>query len=238
MAKTETMKDNKGKNRNFGSGQTLVNVLVAVLAIIVPVAVGFAAIVLPITFNQLSKRLDNVGDLVKAVRADMGNNYNRLQDSISGNKDAITDLTSYVDKQIHNKELRIIRIEDFVKLKRPLSTSSPVAITDFGKEMLHESGMNTLLAKYKPELTKIFHAKNLPTSPTALDVEEVARDVIDNYPSFKEEDTRSIDKYMFSHIEGRIFDIWEIAAIRFRNMILEDLGMPVPKCKDEKPSTE
>ena len=195
------------------------------LGIGIPALIGLSAVLLGISFAQLSRRMDDVCDSVKGLRGD-----------VTKNTAATANLNGYVDKSLHKRDFRILRIENMLGLKGPLTESSPVALTDLGKAMLHDSGMNALLAKYRSKLTEIFYAENLPASPSELDVEKVARKVVDNYPDFKKVDTKSIDDYMFDHIEGKIFDIWELAGIRFRDMMLEELGMTIPTEKQNKAS--
>jgi len=151
-----------------------------------------------------------------------------IKASFSLNTDKIEDLTSFFDDALKTKDLRISRLEDVVKLRRPLTLTSPIALTTFGRDMLQKSGMNRLLYKYKSKLMEKVKEFNLTASPTIEEVGVIAKQIIDDYPDFDSEDIKMIDDYMFDRIEGRMFNLWELAGIRFRDMILEDLDIPEP----------
>lgn len=160
--------------------------------------------------------------------------------AIVANTTLITDLTSYVDKSLHKKELRIIRIEDILKnkfpsigLERPFEEGSYLQLTDFGKNLLLKSGMTAEIEKHKKEL--IAQAKTM-TMDTPFQVEKVAKFIIDDFDW--ENGAGKIDDYIFENAEAKMFDFWEIAAIQFRDILMEELGMEYPTKPQEKPRTE
>lgn len=165
--------------------------------------------------------------LPEIVKSEL-NPYLSKLDIISYNKDAISNLTDYIDDRSHRIELRLVKIEHDVGLPVPFTLDSPACLTKFGKEILRTSGMEAMLARYKTKLMEKVKAENLPASPSAYEVERIAIKVINNYPDFDKSDAKLIEDYMYNHPMGMMFDIWDIAGIHFRNMLLEDLGMPVP----------
>lgn len=148
----------------------------------------------------------------------------------------ISDISKYADSQFSRIENRFIRIEDKISLERPLTkpmtSSSPIAITDFGHGMLNKSGMGDLLAKYQTKLIEKAKRKGLSKLSTPADIDEVTKELFDDYEGFKDEDTKVIDNYIYEHCEGKMFNIWEIGAIRFRDIVLEYFGKPVPTAED------
>lgn len=138
-------------------------------------------------------------------------------------------LEIFVDDKGYQLALRIARAEGLIGLEPPFHLGSPVQITPLGHKYLQESGLNDLLAKYDSEITALAEERGV-SSPE--DIERAARYAVNTFEGWIEE-AEKIDDYMLSHYDRKMFNIWEIGGIRFRDILMDRYGMQFPKTQEK-----
>ncbi len=112
---------------------------------------------------------------------------------------------------------RVSRVEGKLE-SSPTSSSSPVKLTSIGEEILVNSGIKEATDKSKNELSKLVKEKN---PKTAYDIQEYCRDVFENF-NWSDDDLNKFKKFSFQSGKWKLFDIYEVGAIYFRDILLRD----------------
>lgn len=138
----------------------------------------------------------------------------------------VEDIDRDIDKDIkptlRNISDRVSRIEGALKLS-PLAASSPLHLTDAGKEILKNSGMGIVANRLKDTLLIEIKKKN---PKTAYDIQEVTKDVFSRF-NWPEEDLKKFKDYSFQSGKWSLADIFEVGAIYFRDITLKELGYKI-----------
>lgn len=222
-------------------GFTLIEILGIIITAAVTIAMALITILFPILFKQLSDEVKTVGEGVSSTINEMSERLGDTHRTITSNNeahtaqlakntDAVVDLTRYIDTRFHRNELRLIRIETVGELLVPYTVESPMRLSEFGISLLKESGMEVMILNHKSALIKLARDQDPNSIPEA---DEVAKSVIDEFKWSEVCDPDPVENYMDNHPIGRMFDIYEIGAVYFRDILMEELGMEYPT-KDER----
>jgi len=132
------------------------------------------------------------------------------KDEHSGLRKTVGDMKSEVDKLLEFKT----NAQKFMD-KTIYKDLSPITLTDFGKQLLRESGFDEIFPSIRDDLVKKLEAEK---PKTQYDVQEKARFIMDNltdYPAFQ-----PLKKYAFDN--GKDFQqILRAGAIPLRDYYLE-----------------
>lgn len=111
-----------------------------------------------------------------------------------------------------------------------VSAASPIKLTPKGKELLHESGSDDFVNKYKDELIKKVRDKN---PKTAYDVQIIARDVVENL----RDDDRFSNFKDFVYKKGMPLEpIFIVMGIYLRDIALDPLGFKIEDIDNHDPA--
>jgi len=199
------------------------------------IAVALIAVLLPLLFHHRFKTLEKtIADNTKVIesfRDTFAKDLAQIAAIVTDNSKRIDiimekykNLEVFVDDTRYDLALRIARSEGVIGLESPIRPGSAVKITELGCKYLEESGIKKLLAKYDSELTALAETRDI-SSPRK--VERAARYAINTFEGWGK-DADKINYYMLKDPDKRIFNIWDIAGIYFRDVLMKRYGMQFP----------
>lgn len=148
-----------------------------------------------------------------------------LQDKLKNLAETDDRLEKKVDKvseKVGSIESRVSRIEGSMRLA-PISAASPLRLTPVGEDILEKSGIGAATRQFKNELIADIKKKN---PQTAYDVQEMTKKIFQDF-KWGEENLKKFKDYSFQSGKWTLADIYEVGAIYFRDIALQELGMSV-----------
>lgn len=143
---------------------------------------------------------------------DLGRSDERIEGKIDKN-------FTYILKETKSIDRRVARIEGHLKLG-PIMSSSPIHLTEAGKEILNESGIKEAADTHQIKLIEEVKKKK---PETAYDLQEFVRQLFQDY-DFGPEYTKKFKNYSFQEGKWGMYDILDVGAIYFRDIALKELG--------------
>ena len=161
-----------------------------------------------------------------------------VESQVASNKAEILEkyeaLENFVDDRNYKVWLIAANAEAVVGLDTPVCNTSPVKITKLGYKFLKDSGINNLLDRHDSEITKMAEERGVSDY---YKLSASARYVVNNYEWGLE--TEPVDRFMLTHPEAPLFDIWQLAGIHFRDILMKKYGIDFPHVQSpeqEKPT--
>jgi hypothetical protein len=189
------------------TGITLADVgIIATVAVTVTTAISFLVIRI-FNLGKVSHRLETVERDIKSVKKDVGA--------------ARKDLTARIDNVLKS-----------LALKQVSKSESPRSLNEFGKKVLRDSGVHSII---EPKLSEIVEQVKAHSPENPYQVQEMLIDIIGN---LKTDSTLKNDVEQAAFKSGVAVDtVLLVGAIDIRDMVLAELGMTPEDIDKHKPTS-